>query len=153
MKASVKSWILVFCASLFLYLASYFYLSVNGGYELYKTGVVKQFGLPTWDVWLWQPEFGRYDPYFSRTDILGRIYSPLISADQNIWHKAMPYFRVAEGPKLVELPPPPESLMHPRLRHNLAVILSFASKIEKARANHDSRLVDQLFNEMEAQMQ
>lgn len=136
-----------------LYIGAYLYLSVSGGYYFYKTGNITQFGLPTWDIWIWEPKIGRYDPFIGRRDVVGTLFSPAIILDQKYWHKDRPYFEKAADGSLVQLAPPPDALLHPQVRHNMDIILSYAPRIKAAEKNHDHAEMEKIMDEIAARMQ
>lgn len=144
-------WLIAFILT--VYAGTYFCLTLSGGYDLYKTGNIVQFGLPTYDVWLWQPRFGKYDPYFSRRDATGTLFAPLILLDQKFWHPSRPFFERKQDGTLVERPIPDENSLHPAFRRNIKIVLEYAPKMEAARDNHDLKQAELLMNEMTAEMQ
>jgi len=152
-RLGIRPLLRVLGLSLLFYVGIYLCLSINGGYEPGKTGKIIQFGLPTWDVYVWQPEFGRYDPYYSKTDAWGFALSPLIKIDRSVWHKDIPGYKKTDSGEVVQLPPPATALWHPRMKHNVAVIQSYADKIETTRKNHDVGVTQKLYQEMYSQMQ
>src|ERR1041384_790834 len=107
---------------LFLYVISFLFNTVAGGYWLTpETGGSHKwsFGLSMPTLILWQPYFGYDAP--NNTSIAGYIYLPLIALDRRLWHPTMDlindeqeifekinFHTIKVHPRFQERPPSPE---------------------------------------------
>ena len=104
-----------------LYVASYAFLSVTGGWVVSESGQLRPFGLAEVDIFQWQPRFGfcqRFlwssGHYGLRADALGYFYAPLILLDQGFVHRTI-RFVSQDGTMIEPIPSPPVSEYHPRM--------------------------------------
>jgi hypothetical protein len=108
---------------LILYVASYAVLSYTGGWVISETGhdrPVPGAPLAAADVYIWQPRYGRCEPFRNvlgentlRADALGYLFAPLILLDQRFVHPTIPF----TAPDGRDNPAPPYEDYHP-LRAN-----------------------------------
>ena len=106
MKQHPRRLILALGANLFLYLAIYTVLSVQGEYVPSQSGNIRYpGGFSATDIRIWHPLGCRYQPKYinvdgtlsARGNSLGRFFAPLIMVDQKWFHKTQNYFETPEG--------------------------------------------------------
>jgi len=131
-----------------LYVAAYLVLSITGGYEPGKSGRFTRFGLPTHDIYLWQLRYGHDSPIHDYSEFLPRIFAPLLWVDRKLWHRQIPMLRLDESGAIVDCPPPPSELLHPRVQKAQEIMMEYAARQEHAQATGSMENYNTLIEEM-----